>query len=365
ESVQWAAGQSELRFSEQRQALYPKSYTLVSQMPIIDEEALRQAPMEPPNRAELAPYLQVPDNVPNRVRQLAAEITKDTANPYDKAKKIEQYLRDKYPYTNKPDLSKGRSRDFVDRFLFEIKEGYCDYYSSAMAVLSRSVGLPTRWVKGYASGLSSMQEELIYTLGDQGLVDPDGAGVYTVRNADAHSWVEVYFSGLGWIPFEPTSGFVLPRAVPEQELAFDPATLPDVAEVAEETPVFSNPGQAAGVGGIIVLLAALAAFLVWKLQVVELIQERMERRRASLLKQKVIVECERMLRICKRKGYMRFEHETLREAVRRWSKQSKWLKADLEQVLFIFEKAKYSKAEITEEDWQSTSQLIEKLRSQF
>ncbi|MCR8631486.1 transglutaminase TgpA family protein [Paenibacillus radicis (ex Xue et al. 2023)] len=362
--VLWAPGQSELRFNEQRQPVYPKTYTLVSQMPIIDEDALRLAPMEPPNRAELAPYLQVPETVPNRVRQLAVDITKDSPNPYDKAKKIEQYLREKYPYTNKPDLSKGRSRDFVDRFLFEIKEGYCDYYSSAMAVLSRSVGLPTRWVKGYASGLSAIQDEFIYSMGEQGLVDPDGAGVYTVRNADAHSWVEVYFSGIGWIPFEPTSGFVLPRAVPEQELTFDPSTLPDAAAVTEESNSFYNSGQAAGIGGIIVLFAALAAFIVWKLQVIELIREKLERRRASLLKQKVIVECERMLRICRRKGYTRLEHETLREAVRRWSKQSKWLKADLEQVLFIFEKAKYSRAEITEEDWQSTSQLVEKLRSQ-
>lgn len=360
----WAPGQSELRFSEQRQAAYPKTYTLVSQMPIIDEDTLRQAPLDPPNRAELAPYLQVPESVPNRVRQLAAEITKDTPNPYDRAKKIEQYLREKYPYTNKPDLSKGRSRDFVDRFLFEIREGYCDYYSSAMAVLSRSVGLPTRWVKGYASGISAIQEELMYSFNEQGLVDPDGAGVYTVRNADAHSWVEVYFSGIGWIPFEPTSGFVLPRAALEEEIAFDPATLPDVAPVEEETGVFANPGHAAGISGIIVMIAGLVTFLIWKLQVVELIRERLERRRASLLKQKVIIECERMLRICRRKGYTRLEHETLREAVRRWSKQSKYLKADLEQVLFIFEKAKYSKAEITEEDWQNTSQLVEKLRSQ-
>jgi transglutaminase-like putative cysteine protease len=130
ESLLWAPAQSELRINGQRQAVYPKTYTIISQLPIINEEALRKAPLDPPNRAELAEYLQIPDNLPSRVRQLASEITKDASNPYDKAKKIEQYLHDKYPYTNKPDLSKGKSRDFVDRFLFEIKEGYCDYYSS-------------------------------------------------------------------------------------------------------------------------------------------------------------------------------------------------------------------------------------------
>jgi hypothetical protein len=128
---------------------------------------------------------------------------------------------------------------------------------------------------------------------------------------------------------------------------------------------FVSPAQVARIGGIAAVIAAIVALLIWKFQVFELIQERMERRRASLLKQKVIIECERMQRICRRKGYIRFEHETLREAIRRWTKQSKWLTADLEQVLSIFEKAKYSKAEITEDEWQSTSQLVEKLRSQF
>jgi hypothetical protein len=334
-------------------------------MPIVDEEELRQAPNELPNRAEFAEYLQIPDNTPNRVRLLAADITKDTANPYDKAKKIEQYLRQTYPYTNKPDLAKGRSRDFVDRFLFEIKEGYCDYFSSAMAILSRSSGLPTRWVKGYASGATAMPDEYLGMTEEQGMIDPDAAGVYTVRNADAHSWVEVYFAGFGWVPFEPTSGFVLPRAAQMVETVIDPATLPESPVTVDETAVFANPGHVAGVGGIVLSVAALIMFAFWKLQVMDLIRERIERRRASLLKQKVIVECERMLRICRRNGYTRDEHETLREATTRWIKQSKWMKADLEEVLSIFEKAKYSNAEITENDFQSTTQIVEKLASQF
>ncbi|NHN30988.1 transglutaminase TgpA family protein [Paenibacillus agricola] len=365
ETLLWAPTQSELRFNESQRQAFPKSYTVVSQMPIINEEELRLAPNDLPNRAELTEYLQVPENMPNRVRLLAAEITKDTSNPYDKAKKIEQYLRQTYPYTNKPDLTKGRSRDFVDRFLFEIKEGYCDYFSSAMAVLARSSGLPTRWVKGYASGATAMPEEYLGMSEEQGLLDPDAAGVYTVRNADAHSWVEVYFAGYGWVPFEPTSGFLLPQAAQTVETVIDPATLPDAPVTVEETASFTSPGHIAGITGIVISVAALIVFLFWKLQVMDLIRERVERRRASLLKQKVIVECERMLRICRRNGYTRDEHETLREATSRWIKQSKWMKADLEQVLTIFEKAKYSNAEITETDFQSTTQIVEKLRSQF
>ncbi|OXM86168.1 transglutaminase TgpA family protein [Paenibacillus rigui] len=365
EGLQWVPMQSELRYNEQRQA-YPKTYIVISQMPVIDEDVLRKT-SEPANRAELAEYLQLPDNVPARVRQLAAELTKDATNPYDKAKKIEDYLRITFPYSNKPDLTKGRSRDFVDRFLFEIKEGYCDYYSSAMAVMSRSVGLPTRWVKGYASGLSAMsQEEALGFLGDQGgLVDPDAAGVYTVRNADAHSWVEVYFSGYGWVPFEPTAGFALPRATIQEELPAETSTQTAAPVEPEEPADMSRHVQWMSMTGLGLLAAAIVAFLGWKFQILEVIRERLERRRASLLKQKVIVECERLLRICRRNGYVRQEHETLREAVRRWTQQSKWMKADLEQILSIFEKAKYSKADITEQDWQQAAQIVEKLRSQF
>ncbi|UUZ97329.1 transglutaminase-like domain-containing protein [Paenibacillus sp. P25] len=168
---------------------------------------------------------------------LAADITKDATNPYDKAKKLELYLQTNYSYTNKPDLSKGRSRDFVDRFLFEMKEGYCDYYSTAMAVMARSLGLPARWVKGYASGSTAIDQEMLGFEMEHGLIDPDAGGVYTVRNSDAHSWVEVYFSGYGWVPFEPTAGFSMPRAVQAPDLSSEPVTAPAEAPATAQEPV--------------------------------------------------------------------------------------------------------------------------------
>lgn len=361
EPLQWSSQQSELRFSERQP--YPKTYTVVSQMPIVDEAALRALPMEPA-RSGMNQYLQLPDNLPERVRTLAGEITREATNPYDKAKRIEQYLQLNFPYTNRPDLSKGRSRDFVDRFLFEIQEGYCDYYSSAMVVMARSVGLPTRWVKGYAAGATDLNGELLGFFPEE-TMDADASGVYTVRNSDAHSWVEVYFNGYGWIPFEPTSGFVLPMVAPEVGSATDTseAPAPIVEETVENSPVV-EPHHVA-TGGIIAAVALLAAFLIWKLQLIELLRERERRRRASLLKQKVIVECERLLRIFRRNGYVREEHETLREATLRWSKQSRWMKSELDTVLHVFEKAKYGNEEITEEDWRQTTQIVEKLRSQM
>src|SRR5699024_6506512 len=85
--------------------------------------------------------------------------------------------------------------DYVDQFLFDTRAGYCDNYSSSMVVLLRTLDIPARWVKGFTSG-----EQISSSLDDT-------EEVYEVTNANAHSWVEVYFSDVGWVPFEPTKGF--------------------------------------------------------------------------------------------------------------------------------------------------------------
>jgi hypothetical protein len=131
---------------------------------------------------------QLPEIVTPRVRQLATELTKDKDNDYDKAKAIEEYLSNNYPYTLSPGNAP-RKKDFVDYFLFEGKKGYCTYYASAMTVLLRCVNIPARYVEGY-------------------MLPPESEnGIFKVTNQQAHAWVEVYFEGLGWIPFEPTSPF--------------------------------------------------------------------------------------------------------------------------------------------------------------
>lgn len=134
-------------------------------------------------------YTQVPETVTPRVRELAEDITSGKSNNYDKAKAVETYLSKNYPYTLVPG-NPPRSRDFVDYFLFEGKKGYCTYYASAMTIMLRCLDIPARYVEGY-------------------MLPPDRKdGVYKVTNQQAHAWVEVYFEGFGWIPFEPTSPFV-------------------------------------------------------------------------------------------------------------------------------------------------------------
>lgn len=131
-------------------------------------------------------YLVLPDALPQRVHQLAGQITAGQATPYDKAKAIETYLRTNYPY----DLNIAappQDQDVADYFLFDLKRGYCDYYATAMVVLARSSGLPARFVSGYVAGDYDMPN-----------------AQYIVRELHAHSWVEVYFSEIGWVEFEPT-----------------------------------------------------------------------------------------------------------------------------------------------------------------
>ncbi len=134
-------------------------------------------------------YLQLPDTLPERVKDLAESISASYKNQYDKVKAVEKYLSSNYAYTLSP-KSTPKGRDFVDYFLFDLKEGYCTYYATSMVVMLRSIGIPARYVEGYA--LSSK---------------PKKGTVYDVTNEKAHAWVEVYFEGFGWLPFEPTASF--------------------------------------------------------------------------------------------------------------------------------------------------------------
>ncbi|GAA3407624.1 DUF3488 and DUF4129 domain-containing transglutaminase family protein [Paenibacillus hodogayensis] len=361
--LQWSSRLGELRWTGTGRQAYPQSYTLTSEVPVVDEAELRKVPSELPTRAGLEDYLFLPETLPNRVKELAVQVTASGTNMYDKVKLLERYMSTTFSYTNTPDLSKGKSRDFVDRFLFEIKEGYCDYYSTSMAVMARSLGIPARWVKGYTPGASAMMEEMMNF--PEEMLNPDGSGDYTVRNSDAHSWVEIYFPGYGWIPFEPTAGFALPTFVPQEELNVEPlpATTDESTVPAEDTGVAVPKAVGWGAGAV---AAAIAGMFLW-------VNRRSLRGLRMLVpvgrqldaNQKAVLEFERLLRFAKRKGYARSEHETARETAQRWMSKDKWLQKDLESLLFLFEKAKYSDARITEDELSSIARTVSKLREEM
>jgi len=172
-----------------------EGYSVVSAISAADEDSLRSAGTDYPYWVT-ARYLQLPDSLPQRVRDLAETITQDKTNPYDKAAALESYLRKTIEY-NELIESPPLDQDRVDWFLFDLQEGYCDYYSSAMVVMARATGIPARVAAGYARGDYNAD-----------------AGVYRVRDHHGHAWVEIYFPRYGWIEFEPTAseaGIVRPR----------------------------------------------------------------------------------------------------------------------------------------------------------
>lgn len=132
-------------------------------------------------------YRQLPQELPQRVRELAGELTAASATPYDKAKAIEGYLRLIPVDYEMPDVPP--ARDAVDYFLFDAREGYFDYHASAMVVLLRAVGVPARLAVGYRL--------------DPGAFD-SRTRQYNVREAHAYAWTEVHFPGVGWVPFDPS-----------------------------------------------------------------------------------------------------------------------------------------------------------------
>ncbi len=148
--------------------------------------------------SELDVYLDLPSDLPFRVRELALEVTGEKKGYYNRIKALETYLRRNYNYSRDvPFVEDGV--DFVDHFLFDRGEGYCTYFATALAVMGRAAGVPTRYVSGF-----SVPDE------------NSGDGVYEVAGTNAHAWVEAYIPGLGWLPFEATPGFSTSAELPSQ-----------------------------------------------------------------------------------------------------------------------------------------------------
>ena len=169
-------------------------YNLDSQHPINRYEAdsdiaapapaeLRTASRDYPLQI-VATYLRLPPLDP-RVPRLAAQITNSASSDFDKAAALENYLRTRFGYTL--ELPQTVVKDPIANFLFERKQGHCEYFASSMAVMLRTLGIPSRVVNGFRTDEFN-----------------DLTGNYVVRAKDAHAWVEAYFPGYGWQTFDPT-----------------------------------------------------------------------------------------------------------------------------------------------------------------
>ena len=133
-------------------------------------------------------FLQLPELSPG-VKELAREVTRESRTPYEMVQAIKRYLRQNYRYSL--DAGTSTSESPVEEFLFRRKTGYCEHYATAMVVMLRTIGIPSRLVTGFLPGEW-------YDFGNY----------YSVRQQDAHAWVEVYFSRSGWVTFDPTPSVV-------------------------------------------------------------------------------------------------------------------------------------------------------------
>ncbi len=219
------------------------SYHVQARLLAAGEQRLRQAGAPPPDWIAER-YLALPANLSARVRSLGQALAGSADNPYDRAKAIEASLR-RYPYTLDLPPPPG-GKELSEYFLFDLRRGFCDYYATAMVVLARAGGLPARLAVGYA----------------QGTYDP-ARQAYVVTEADAHSWPEIYFSGVGWVAFEPTGGRaaierpLLSQAPPE----YAPAEPASGEEAASGKP--SSPFRQALQAGLLAGLKLLAGAVVF------------------------------------------------------------------------------------------------------
>ncbi|MBZ5536958.1 MAG: transglutaminaseTgpA domain-containing protein [Acidobacteriia bacterium] len=136
-------------------------------------------------------YLDLPA-VDTRISELAMKITRADTNSYDRARSVERYLRENFGYTL--DLPAVQEQDPIAQFLFETRRGHCEYFATSMAILLRTLGIPSRVINGFQTG-------------EYNAVGKD----FIVRQADAHSWVEVFFPGYGWVAFDPTPAVAPPK----------------------------------------------------------------------------------------------------------------------------------------------------------
>jgi transglutaminase-like putative cysteine protease len=182
-------------------------YTVVSEIPQPTVAQLRGAGMDYPASVR-EKFLQLPEDNPPVVGETADRIVRsyDPDTPYDAARAVERYLIHDGGFFYNLDVSYRRADKAIEEFLGDGKEGFCTQFSTSMALILREMEIPARVVYGSTSGE---------------VVGPDE---YLVTGSNMHTWVEVYFPGVGWYPFNPTPGFSMPQAM--QENAERPALPP-------------------------------------------------------------------------------------------------------------------------------------------
>lgn len=260
-------------------------YTVISERPHVTEALLRVSdPLRSDLPVSLDPFLQLPDDVPQRVLDLAREVTADAPTTYDKIKALEAWMAENTTYSlDIPPLPEGA--DSVDEYLFETQQGFCEQIGTSLVVMLRSLGVPSRLAVGFIPGERNSL-----------------TGLYEVRASDAHSWAEVYFPGIGWQGFDPTAQVPLAGE-------FDPPANAGAVVAAWASENASLVGRGLGITLAIVLVGGFGGMLLSVTG--RIVSERRRKARRTWV-EKVTEELEHS---GARHDRPRPPHETIREYV--------------------------------------------------
>jgi len=236
-----------------------QTYVVSYRTPRPTAEQLRQRST---NLTAASRYRKLPADVPEEIGRIARERTADATTDYDRVLALQDWMRDSFEYSESAPVSEGYDGSGVDviaRFLTDEQSGYCVHFSSALAVMARSLGIPSRIAVGYAPGTPA---------GSTG----DGDRVYSTRSDELHAWTEVWFDGVGWVGFDATPGAGTPTRFPEPESdgagptpstpAGDETEAPLTSQ-DQSTPTPSEQGEssAGGAAGLVGVGALLATAL--------------------------------------------------------------------------------------------------------
>lgn len=282
-------------------------------------------------------YTALPELITERTRELAERITAGCATDYDKLRAIEAYLRG-YTYTTAPGAVPDGA-DPVDYFLFESREGYCTYFASAMTILARCVGVPTRYVQGFSVNIGA----------DVSITE------VLVTNTNAHAWSEGYIKGVGWVPFEPTAAYAdsrysfrgRPKASSysysnpydyyhheEDDYSVEP--LPEI-ETESELPVF-----------VPIILFTLPGLLIIALLYITVRLRRFTGGyKQSSDTEKFMICYKMIIYLCGRNKLVREDGETARSFAERISLKHNEIAVPFDSIAAVFDKIRYGGYEAT------------------
>ncbi len=354
------------------------SYSVDYEAPSYSINALREDPGN--DEAEIRDqYLQLPDELPERVGELAEEITVEADNRYDRAKAVEGYFgANGFRYQTTDVSIPEEGEDYVDQFLFETQVGYCDNFSTSMVVLLRSLDIPARWVKGFTGGTMATEQPPL----------PDEYSLYEITNNNAHSWVEVYFPETGWVAFEPTSGFANPTdfyyeaadadndSDEAQETETDPTENQEEPEEETEEEEETDDNAASGVSdnqdhwngwpyvwtglGVVLLILGLIAYLKRR----DIQHWYVQRKWHRLLKnQEVESAYMYLLKVLAFRGYKLGKGQTLRQYAKKMDEH--FDTTEMSEITDVYEGYVYYKQNANQAELKRLQQLFKQLGSRI